>query len=171
MIDNPYDSPSVPQDRPEPVADAWVEDEQLVLLSASFERLLVPLTKLAKSIGTNRREIESFEIDEDGRFLYWAHADAHLGWDQFRQIIDPTAALAAQQRFQAFNAKYGAAIRAVREQAGLKQSEIPGVTERHLRRVEHGQQAASKATLQSLADALNLSLDECLKKLGAVMAA
>lgn len=155
---------------PEPMVDAWVEDVQLLLLAASFERLAVPLTKLAKSIGTNRREIESFEIDEDGSYLYWPHADAHLGWNQFRQIIDPTAALAAQQRSQAFNSKYGAAIRAVREEAGLKQSAIPGVTERHLRRVEHGEQAASKATLQSLADALNVSLNECLKRLASQMA-
>lgn len=150
---------------PNPIVDAWIEDEQLVLLTPSFERLAVPIEKLAKVIGTDKDEIESFEIDEDGRYLYWPHADAHYGWEQFRQLVDPTAALAAKQRSVAFNKKYGIAIRSLREDSGLKQSDIKGVTERHLRRVEHGEQAASTATLQCLADASGLSLDEYLMEL------
>jgi hypothetical protein len=155
---------------PELIVDAWIEGEQLVLLSASFDRLAVPLEKLSKSIGTYKDEVESFEIDEDGRFLYWPHADAHFGWDQCRQLIDPTAALAAKQRSRAFNEEYGTAIRALRESAGLRQSDVKGVTERHLRRIEHGEQAASKAVLEALADAMGTSLEDCLKEIASQMA-
>ena len=156
---------------PNPIVDAWIENEQLVLLSATFQRLAVPLEKLAKVIGANKQKAAAFEIDEDGRFVYWPHADAHYGWEQFRQLIDPTATLAAKQRSAAFNKKYGAAIRAFRAEHGLKQSDVEGVTERHLRRVEHGEQAASRSTLQSLADAAGLSLDDCLKELASWMPA
>ncbi|MEZ6116892.1 MAG: helix-turn-helix transcriptional regulator [Pirellulaceae bacterium] len=94
-----------------------------------------------------------------------SHADAHYGWEQFRQLIDPTTALKAQQRSVTFNQKYGAAIRALREEHDFKQSDIKGVTERHLRRVEHGEQPASKAILQALADVTGLSLEDYLKEL------
>lgn len=109
-----------------------------MLLSPSFDRLSVPLKQLAKFIGTRKEQIDAFEIDEDGRFLFWPHADVHLRWEQFVRIVDPVAAVAARQRSQEFNARYGAAIRALREERGLKKADIHGVTERHVRRVEHG---------------------------------
>lgn len=152
-------------DGPQSIVDAWVENENLVLLSPSFDRLAVQLKDLAKFIGTNREQIEAFEIDEDGRFLFWPHADVHMGWEQLQQVIDPTAALASKQRSEKFNQRYGEAIRAIREAHGLKQSDVSGLTERHLRRVEHGEQAASKSTLEALATAHHVTLDEYLKQL------
>jgi hypothetical protein len=152
-------------DGPEPIVDAWIEDENIVLLSPSFRRLVVPLEKLAKLIGTDTERAAAFEIDEDGSFLFWPHADVHLGWEQFVQILDPAAAVAAKQQSRAFNKRYGGAIRAVREEHKLKQSEIAGLTERHLRRIEHGEQRASKKTLETLAHAHDLPLEAYLKKI------
>lgn len=151
----------------ERIVDAWVEDERLVLLSPSFERLSVPLEKLRRYIGSDPEEAANFEIDEDGSFVYWPHADAHFGWEQFLYLVDPAAAVAARQKTEAFNRRYGAAIRSLREKAGLKQSDIKGITERNLRRVEHGELAASKATLVALARAHGLPLEDYLKDLAA----
>ena len=62
----------------------------LVVLFPAFDRLRVPLSKLTKHLGTNKDEIGAFEIDEDGSFLYWPHADVHLGPDQLHAMVDPT---------------------------------------------------------------------------------
>jgi hypothetical protein len=156
-------------DGPRPIVDAWVENENLVLLSPTFDRLVVPLDKLSKLIGSDAEQVQAFDIDEDGRFLHWPHADVHLGWEQCLQLVDPAAALAAKQKSDDFNRRYGAAIRALREASGLKQSEIRGVTERHLRRVEHGQLPAKRSTLTALAEAHRLPLDEYLKKLAVAL--
>ncbi|NLE36878.1 MAG: helix-turn-helix transcriptional regulator [Pirellulaceae bacterium] len=75
---------------------------------------------------------------------------------------DPVSSLAARQKTEVFNRRYGAAIRRLRMEAGLKQSDIAGLTERNLRRVEHGQLAASKSTLQSLANAHGMALEDYL---------
>ena len=147
------------------ILDAWVEGEELVLISPSFERLSVPLKKLEKYIGKTKTKIRRFEIDEDGRFLHWPHADAHLGWEQMMQIVDPTTAVLAKERSGDFNRQYGAAIRSLREEAGLRQAAIAGLTERHLRRIEQGQQAATSAALKSLAKAHGMSIDEYMKEL------
>ena len=154
------------RDGPRPIVDAWVENEHLVLLSPSFDRLAIPLEKLTQFIGSEETTVSAFEIDEDGRFLYWPHADVHLGWDQFVQIVDPAAALADKQKSEVFNKKYGAAIRSLREKRSLKQSDIAGITERHLRRIEHGQQSASKGALEILAKAHGMTLDVYMKALG-----
>lgn len=150
---------------PKRIVDAWIENRDLVLLAPSFERLVVPLDKFQKYVGNAADEVRAFEIDEDGSFLYWPHADAHLGWEQFVGLIDPTASLAAKQRKDEFNREYGAAIRTLRKDAALKQADIEGVTQRNLRRVEHGQIPATKATLEALAEAHGLALEDYLKKL------
>lgn len=147
------------------IVDAWIENEQLCLLSPNFVRLEVPLQTLTRLIGADRSRVRSFQIDDDGRYLHWPHADAHLGWEQLQQLVEPTSALAAAQRSKKFNERYGAAIRSLREERRLKQSEISGITERHLRRIEHGEQAASKAVLEALATASSMSLAEYLDAL------
>lgn len=147
------------------IVDAWIEGETLVLLAPSFERLSVPVDRLKPLLGENAAAIGTFEIDEDGSFLYWPHADAHLGWEQLERLVDPAAALKAQQRTTDFNRRYGAAIRSLREERGIRQSAVPGLTERHLRRIEHGEIRATRSAIQSLAAAHELDLSEYMREL------
>lgn len=147
------------------IVDAWIENQQLVLLSPQFARLEIPLEKLARFVGTVKTQVSDFEIDEDGRFLYWPHSDAHLGWTQFEQLIDPAKVISATKKTEQYNQRYGEAIRGFRESAGLKQSDIRGITDRQLRRVEHGQQTASKGVLEALARAHSLSLADYVEQL------
>ncbi len=152
------------------IVDAWIEENSLVVLFPAFDRLRVPLSKLAKYLGTNKDEIRTFEIDEDGSFLYWPHADVHLGPDQFHAMVDPTAAVTLQQRSSQFNKEYGEAIRSLREERGVKQTAIEGVTDRHLRRIEHGQLPVTSNVLRSLARAHGMDVSrymaELAKRLG-----
>ena len=149
------------------ILDAWIEGETLVLLSPQFERLGVPTRKLERHLGKTETDIRGFEIDEDGSFLFWPHADVHLGWEQMEQIVDPASAVAAKNRTDEFNQRYGAAIRALREKVGLRQAAIEGLTERHLRRIEQGKQAATSSALKSLAGAHGMNVEDYLKNLAA----
>ena len=149
---------------PHSIVDAWIEGESLVLFSPGFDRLYVPLDLLAEYLGDDPDTIAEFEIDEDGSFLYWPHGDVHLGWKQFKQLVDPTAAIAAKQRSEAFNRRYGAAIRSLREQHDITQNEIDGINPRHLRRIEKGQRATSQV-LAKLAAAHDMTLNEYLAAL------
>ena len=154
---------------PTRIADAWMENELLVLLSPEFERLVVPLEKLTDLLGSHPRRVREFELDADGSFVYWPHADVYLGWQQAQQLVDPAATLSARARSADFKLKYGAAIRSVREQAQLRQADIKGVTERNLRRVEKGELRASSATLMSLATAHQRPLNDYLAELAGLL--
>lgn len=158
---------SAPSD--DSIVDAWLGDDKLVLLLPNLERRFVPLNRLSRFIGNDAAKLAQFEIDEDGRFLFWPDADAHLGLEQFAQIVDPSAALAAKQRSTEFNEQYGAAIRAVREASNLKQADIDGITERDLRGIERGEQTATKSALEALSKAHELTLGAYLKKLAGRM--
>jgi DNA-binding transcriptional regulator YiaG len=158
-------------DEEHPIIDAWIEQDSLVLLSVSFHRMTVPQSKLCRFLGEGREDFNNFEIDEDGRFIYWPHADAHFGWKQLEQLIDPTKAIKDQQKSSQFNLKYGQAIRVLRENSGLKQSEINGLTERQLRRIEHGQQMATTNALKLLASSHNLAIGDYMSQLASLVSA
>ena len=147
------------------IVDAWIEDDDLVVLFPAFDRLRVPLSKLTKHLGTNKDEIRAFEIDEDGSFLYWPHADVHLGPDQLHAIVDPTSAVTLRQKSAQFNKEYGEAIRSLREERGLKQTAIEGITDRHLRRIEQGQLPVTSGVLQSLARAHGMEISQYMAEL------
>ena len=150
------------------ITDAWIEGDELVLLSASFQRLKIPRSKLDRFLGTNSDKWLQFEMDEDGSFLYWPHADAHFGWKQLEQLVDPTKSVQDQKKTDQFKRLYGHAIRAVRESAGLKQIEIDGLTDRQLRRIENGEQMASPKALESLAKAHKLDISDYMNRLAAM---
>lgn len=147
------------------IVDAWVERDGLVLLSPSFERLSLPLGKLAKVVGKSKNQIKAFEIDRDGRFLFWPRSEVHLGWEQMEQIVDPARAVAAEEKTMEFNRTYGAAIRELREEKKLNQSAIDGLTERHIRRIEQGKQSVTSSALRALAKAHAVPIEDYLKEL------
>jgi hypothetical protein len=147
------------------IVDAWLEDQNLVVLSPFFERLTVPLHQLSKFLGTTHAAPSSFEIDDDGSFLYWERADVHLGWDQLLQLVDPAALMVAKAKTAEFNCRYGAAIRSLRDQAGLKQADIAGLTDRHLRRIEQGEQGITKTALEALASAHQMEVGQYMNEL------
>jgi hypothetical protein len=158
-------------DEGQPIVDVWIEQDDLVLLSASFDRMSVPLAKLVRFLGESRDGFERFEIDEDGRFIYWPHADVHFGWKQLEQLIDPTKAIKDQEKSARFNLKYGKAIRELRESLGLKQTDIQGLTDRQLRRIEHGEQMASTKALESLAQAHGFEIGDYMSRLAQLASA
>lgn len=156
-------------DRFKRILDARIEGDALRVVSPEFERLDVPISKIPSLAKADPESLADFEIDEDGSFVYWPRLDVHLGWEQFEQILYPEAARKAQQKCRAFNVLYGKAIQYVREQAGLKQSDIPGMSEKQVRRVEKGECRLTSNGIDAFSEAHNLSPNEYLKTLAAAL--
>jgi hypothetical protein len=149
------------------IVEAWWEQDTLVVVSPTpegFRKLRVPLEKLPALRKLSKKDREDFEIDEEGAFIHWPVGDIHLGWEQFEYATDPAAGLKAKQQTQAFNQAYGRAIRALRREKGLRQSDIEGLTARQVGRIESGRRATLSA-LQKLARAHGLTVNEYLAEL------
>ena len=62
---------------------------------------------------------------------------------------------------------YGARIKEIREKAGMTQaklSERSGISQEHISRIENGKFTPNLSTIASIANALNLTLNELLKE-------
>lgn len=151
------------------IMDAWWDADEFVVISPTFQRLRIPVDKLPKIRNASPDERAKFEIDPEGDFVYWPSHDVHMGWSQFQQIIDPESRLRAQQKSQAFNERYGRAIRALRESMKLNQQSIDGLDERTIRRIEQGKTRATSNAIAKLAKAHRLSPSQYMTKVSGMM--
>ncbi len=153
----------------EGILDAWVEGEELVVLSPGLKRLHVPLESLPGDVRDCGDGMDSFRIDPYGAFLHWPGPDIHMGWEQFLQILRPQVLLRARQQSDSFNSRYGQAIRSLRRKHGLTQSKIPGLTSRTVRRIERGETRATAKAIRQLAKAHGLEPQDYMDKLAQSM--
>jgi hypothetical protein len=154
------------------IVDAWWEGTTLVVVSPTpegFCKRRVPLEKLPVLQNLSERQRQGFQIDAEGLFLYWPDGDIHLGWEQFEYAVDPAASLRARQQSRTFNQAYGVAIRKLRREKGLRQTDIEGLTARQVGRIEAGQRATLSA-LQKLAPAHGMSVNEYMDRLAQYLA-
>jgi hypothetical protein len=144
---------------------ARIEDGTLRAVSANFNRLDVPVSRIPALKDITGPRLQEFEIDDDGSFIYWPKVDVHLGWRQLEQLVNPEAALRASQKNEHFNQRYGMAVQRLREELGLKRSAIPGISEKQLNRIERGQCRLTSNAIQALSKAHSLKPNDYMRRL------
>lgn len=123
------------------------------IVSGKLERLSVPVSKIPALKNLKPSELENFQLDVDGSWVYWESGDIHLGWEQFKQFSDRKAALKAQQRSKRFSRNYGQAIKQLRLEQGLRQKDIADLSERQVSRIETGASSVNVKVLELFAKA------------------
>ncbi len=145
------------------IADAAVFGDTLYVQDCSLNTLKIPFSEMSMLRRIPVENRHNFTIDSDGSCLAWDASDVHLGLESFRIAIDPKEAAKAEAFKLACDARYGAAIASFRNKSGLKQSDIAGISDRHLRRVENGEHASIKI-IELLATAHGLSVNDYMNK-------
>ncbi len=144
------------------IADATVIGDRLLVLSCAMEKLEVPFDALPALKRISIDERTNFTIDDDGSCLYWENADIHLDLDSFRYATDPEW----KQKFESLKSKhnqvFGKAIATLRKQHNLRQSDIIGLSDRQVRRIEQGDGSTKVDTLRLFAKAHGMELDAYL---------
>jgi len=151
------------------IIDAYLAGGTLLVRGPKHRMLHVPLSSIPVLKGQPHAVLRNFKIDPDGSFIHWPDVDIHLGWNQFLQAVDPAELHKAQQRSADFNRRYGAAIRKVREAARIPQSKVEGLTDRQVRRIEHGTCRATARALAALARAHGLDVNAYMGRLAKTM--
>ncbi len=152
------------------IADAEAIGEAVLVRTCSFERLEVPLTRLPALADLTAMERRQFEIDPDGSFLHWPIGDVHLDLEALRLAADPGLAAQAHLERLRHDERLGRAIAAVRARHGLMQTQMGGLSERQVRRIEQGSRPRL-STLSRLAEAHGQEVNDYLSEVAEAMAA
>jgi hypothetical protein len=146
------------------ILDAWVFEGGLRLLLADLGKRIVDPARIPSLRGMKRRDLADFEIDEDGSYLHWSGPDIHLGLSQILQAVDPQHLAKVEIERNALDyARW--ALESWRRDLGLRQADIEGMSERHVRRVEQGVSRLTAPAAESFARAFGVPTGEFLDEL------
>ncbi|MFN0056459.1 MAG: DUF2442 domain-containing protein [Planctomycetales bacterium] len=157
------------EDARESIVDAYLSGDSIHVRGPAHRMLHVPIRALRELSGQTRDRLRNFVIDPDGSFVHWPDLDVHLGWNQFLQAVAPEEVRKSQQRTEGYNQRYGAAIRKLRKEAGIRQSQVDGLTDRQIRRIEQGECRATSAALAALAKAHRWDTNDYRERLAHAM--
>lgn len=147
------------------IASASIDKGKLVVWTCEPRRYEVPISVIPSLARMRSRALSSFALSESGSRIHWDDDDVDLTAEAICAYADPELRRQqeAQRRHEA--ARYADAIRELREERGLRQADIKGLTERQVRRLEEGDTMPRTATLEKLAAGHEMTVDDYLKAL------
>lgn len=150
------------------IASASVEDGMLSVWSCEprlYQCAVSDIPPLARLSGSRVRAVQ---VSRSGSRLHWDDGDVDLDLDAIRQHADPEIRKAAEAKYRSDVIQYGKAIRKLREESGLRQNQIPGLSDREVRRLEQGEVLPHSGTLQKLAKAHGHTVEAYMHALAAL---
>jgi len=147
------------------IASASVEHGKLVAWSCEPKRYEVPVSEIRALATLSETALSSFELSASGSRIHWPNGDIDVNLDTIREHADPRIRKQNELAHRREAARYGDAVRRLREDNGLKQSGIHGLSERQVRRLESGDIIPHAETLRKLASAHEMLVDDYLKEL------
>ena len=153
--------------RPAPwegVLDAYVLEDSLVVVLGDMTVREFPIERLPRVCRFEPAVLSNFVIDSAGSHLYWPDADVHMGPSQMLQAVDPMYLANVEIRRYEME-KISLALLDMRNDLLLKQTEIPGLSERHVRRLEKEETRLTVDAASKFASAFGLTLSEFLDEL------
>lgn len=148
----------------EGIVDAYVVANELVLVLGDLTVRSFPREEVPQVGRLPAERFTEFEIDPDGSYLRWPEEDVDLGVSGLLQAVDPMY-MADVEIERLAREDTGGALRAMREERELRQRDVPGLSERQVRRLEKGTSRLTAEAAGDLADAFGLSLDRFLELL------
>jgi len=113
-------------------------DRVLVLYRGNLESLVVPLARFTRAAGP-RADIEEFDVTDWGQTVRLGKFEAAA--DAILYEFDSEARQRTKQRSIAKDASFGAALRRLRLQHGLRRADFEGISAKEIARIERGEVA------------------------------
>jgi len=146
------------------IADARLIDNRLFLISCSGEASELPMDQHQSLRKIPNPDRGGFVIAPDGAYIHWPKPDVHLDLEDTRFFLDPVERERVKARNAQTNARFAEAMASFRRRHGLRQADIPGLSERQLRRYEHGAHVPL-ASLRLVATGHGMELSDYLDEL------
>lgn len=147
------------------IADATLQGDVLLVKNCALDTFEVKVSEFKAFREAARSELLDFKISEDGAHIHWVQLDVHLDLEAIRVARNPELGIKYQAERLVHDKMVGAALKAFREEAGLRQKDIEGLSARQVRRIENGARPRLES-LRCFADAHEMELNDYLNRLG-----
>ena len=150
------------------IANATQIGDRLLVVSCALEKIEVAFNDLPSLKVIPEEERGNFILAEEGSYLYWPQSDIHLDLEALRYVVDPAVKMRMDTEKLMHDQQFGKAIARLRKEHHLKQSDIKGLSERQVSRIEQGGTTRVE-TLQLFAQAHHMNLNDYLNAVANLM--
>ena len=150
------------------IATAQVIDDELFVVACDHTLFRVGFEEMSALKRIPEEQRSSFTLSSEGSYIHWPEADVHIDLDAVRYLKDDMWREKKDRERLMSDIRFGEAVAAFRKQCGLKQADIQGLSERHVRRIEKGERTKVD-TLGILARSHGLSLKAYLDKIAEIL--
>jgi hypothetical protein len=151
------------------VASAYVEHDELVVQACDLKHYRISFNDFVGLAELSRKQREHFKIDEIGNHVFWPAHNVSLDLDAIRYKVDEEFRKAKDiDALTDYKDFLGRAIELVMDKHQLTQAAVKekgGPAERHLYRIERGEQELTSAMIERLAKAHGLSSKNYIEEL------
>lgn len=148
----------------EGIIDAYILFDHLHVLLGDMTEREFPKKKLPYLKSATQDAFEKFTIDSAGAHLFWPELDLHMGPSQMLQAVDPTYLADVEIERHALG-NVSQALYDMRNERDLRQADIEGLSERHVRRLESEKLRLSVDAAEKFAKAFGQDLAQFLNEL------
>lgn len=153
----------------EGIIDAYVVGTTLTVFMGDLTIRSFPIVQVPSIRSLASERLRQMEVDIDGSFLTWPNTDIHLGPSQLLQAVDPSELAEIEiERFRSENTAM--ALKYMREQRGLRQTDIESLSERQVSRLETAESRLTAGAAENFARSFDLTMTEFLDELGRLLA-
>ena len=143
------------------IASAQVINDELFVMACDHRLLRVRFEDLPALERIPVHQRPDFALSSEGSYMHWPDADVHIDLDAIRYAKDDAWRQKKDRGSVIYNARFGKAVALLRKQHGLNQSDVQGLSERQVRRIEKGERTKVD-TLAILAKSHGRSLKDYL---------
>jgi hypothetical protein len=152
------------------IARASVTGDSLIVMNCALESFEIRFDDLSPLKRVPKAQRGHFRLSDSGSYIHWQAGDVHLDIEAIRYATDENWRKKFDLESLTHNKNFGTAIASVRKRHKLDKTDIPGVSDRQLRRIENAGARPGIHTLTALAKAhnkdINAYLDELANYLG-----
>lgn len=151
------------------IARAQVIDGELFVMDCDHTLFRVRFEEMPVLARISVNQRSDFTISSEGSYVHWPDADVHIDLDAIRYVKDKAWRQKKDRERLMYDARFGEAVAILRKKHGLNQSDIQGLSERQVRRIEKGERTKAD-TLAVLAKSHGLSLKDYLDGIAETLA-
>lgn len=152
----------------EGVVDAYLLWRDLWVVLGDMSTRCFPIREVDALARMPDRDLSDYSIHPSGSFILWHRDDLRLGPSQLLQAVDPMY-LADVLIDRYAREKVSSALRILRERRSLNQSDVTGLSSRHVRRLEKEELRLTSDAAASYAAAMGITLQTFLEELSKVV--
>jgi hypothetical protein len=130
----------------------------VILVRGDLSKLAAPFSTFRPSGINVKPDFTKFSIEDSGQTLKFGDYEASV--DAVLYEFDPPYRSEKRAELAEKDESFGACLRRLRVLKGLKQNDFPDLDEREVRRIECGEVAPRKSTVEKLARKLGVSVEE-----------